>query len=320
MTTPNQPGALFDRRATLLLVQGGKALDLSDLQFTFETAQEDEQSPSSCSIRIFNLSDATLKKVKEEFSRVVLQAGYVNSAFGTIFDGTIIQYRIGRSEGSADTYLDILAADGDQAYNFALINQTLKAGSSPGDRIAAAVKAMNDKGVSAGQIMVPMTGGILPRGKVLFGLAKTILRSQVQAINSTWTIDEGKINVVPLEGYLPGDAVVLTSATGLVGRVEQTQDGIRARVLLNPLIKVGGLIKIDNASINQTIANPSVALPAGQLIYNKYAGVAFLADVSTDGIYRVYVAEYKGNTRGQEWYTDLVALSVNPVTQKVKAY
>ena len=320
MTAPNPSGALFDRRVTLFLVQGDKALDLSELQFTFETYQEDEQSPNSCSIRVFNLSDATLKKIQTEYSRVVLQAGYVNAAFGTIFDGGIIQYRIGRNEGSPDTYLDILAADGDLAYNFATINQTLKAGSSASERLTAVANSMASKGVSVGHIVIPSSGGILPRGKVLFGMAKTMMRTQVQSVNCTWSIDNGQINVIPLDGYLPGDAVVLTSATGLIGRVEQTQDGMRARLLLNPLVTVGGLVKIDNASINVTISNPSVALPVGQLIYNQRVGIALPADVATDGLYRVYVAEYKGNTRGQEWYTDIVALAVNPVTQKVKAY
>ncbi len=310
-------GNLYMRKATLLLVQGDKALDLSEMHFRFKTVQEDAESPGNCEIRIWNLSEKTIKAIRGEYSRVVLQAGYEEAPFGVIFDGTIKQYRIGREPDGVNTYLDILAADGDEAYNFAYCSRTLARGSSPGDRIAAAVAAMSSKGVTGGDVLIPSTGGILPRGKVLFGMAKAIIRSEVQTLQSSWSIQNGRVQVIPLSGYLPGEAVVLNSLSGLIGRPEQTIDGVRARCLINPRIRIGGLIKIDNKSINQIVqANPDAA----PLAYNQYAGLQQLATVTEDGIYRVYVAEHQGDTRGQEWYTDLICLTVDPVTQKVKAY
>jgi hypothetical protein len=50
---------------------------------------------------------------------------------------------------------------------------------------------------------------------------------------------------------MPGEAVVLTSGTGLLGRPEQTEDSIEIVSLLNPLLKIGSRVQIDNASINQ---------------------------------------------------------------------
>lgn len=310
-------GKLFGRKASLLLVQGDKALDLSEMRFRFKTAQEDAEAPGNCEIRIWNLSEATVKKIRGEYTQVVLQAGYQQAPFGVIFKGTIKQYRIGREPDAVNTYLDILAADGDEAYNFATISRTLAAGSSPGDRIAAAVAAMGDKGVKGGELLIPSTGGILPRGKVLFGMAKAILRTETQTIGATWSIQKGFVNVIPLDGYLPGDAVVLNALSGLIGRPEQTIDGLKARCLINPKIIVGGLVKIDNKSINQTLQQNPDAAP---LAYNQYAGLQKLATVTNDGIYRVYVVENTGDTRGQEWYADIVCLTVNPVTQTVKAY
>lgn len=307
------------RKVSLILVDGEKALDLSDMHFRFQTAQQDEESPDSCSIRVYNLSDDTVKRIRGEYSKVVLQAGYENSAFGVIFQGTIKQYRIGREPDGVSSYLDILAADGDVAYNFSVVNRSMAAGTTGRERIVASVNVMEKDGVSMGKLLIPDTGGILPRGKVLFGLARGIIRAESQAQGATWSIVNGQINVVPLDGHLPGEAVVLTADTGLIGRVEQTEDGMRCRCLLNPKLTVGGLIKIDNKSINQTAAAKGAEIDGAQLAYNRYAGLQRFASIQGDGLYRIYVAEYVGNTRGTEWYCDLIGLAVDPTTMKVIA-
>lgn len=310
---------LFGRKVSLLVRSEDAALDLSEMHIRFNTSQEDEESPNNASIRVYNLSDETMVKMQTEFNKVVLQAGYENSAFGVIFTGTIKQFRVGR-ENAVTRYIDILAADGDQAYNWAIVNKTLLAGSSPDQRVRAAVAAMVPKGVDAGSINLDATGGILPRGKVLFGMARDSIRQQTVPNGCTWNIQDGKVNITPLTSYQPGQAVVLNSATGLIGIPEATQQGIKARCLINPRIRVGSLVKIDNKGLNQTMAQGDAAIPGAQIPYNRYAGVEMYANVNRDGIYRVYVAEYTGDTRGQDWYTDLILLSVDPVTNEVKAY
>lgn len=302
------------RKASLVLVAGDKGLDLSELHFRFKTNQTDLESPNNCSIRVYNLSQDTIKQIRGEFSEVVLQAGY-EASYGVIFRGTVKQYRIGR-ESATDTYLDILAADGDLGYNFGVVNQTLGAGSSPPERYKAIVGAMSDKGLSPGYI-TESTGGVLPRGKVLFGMGRDLLRNHATSQGATWSIDDGKINVIPLVGYLPGEAVVLNSLTGLVGTPEQTAEGLRVRCLLNPKIVVGGRIQIDNKSVNQTVQQNPNAAPVP---YNQWTGIQLLATITADGFYRVYVAEHEGDTRGQAWYSDLVCLAVEQASGQVKPY
>lgn len=325
-----QGQSLFKRKASLYVVRPGQqgnnpsafipasVIDLSQMRFTFQTAQQDVESPNNCSIRVFNLSESTVDALtKFEYTRVILQAGYENSHFGVIFDGSIKQFRRGRLNAT-DTYLDILAADGDQAYNFAVINKTLAAGSSPNDRVKAVLDEMSKSGATRGNVP-EFTGGVLPRGKVLFGMARALLRQQVQSQGATWNISNGQINVTPLTGYLPGEAVVLNSLTGLIGRAEQTQEGVKCTSLLNPRLEVGRLLQIDNKSINQTIAQ--TPLPGGsQLAFNQYSGIQNFATVTADGVYRLYVVEHEGDTRGQAWYSHLTALAINPGTNEVKPY
>ena len=300
------------RKASLVLVSGEKGLDLSELHFKFTVQQGDVQSPNSADIRVYNLSSSTQQKVQKEYSRVILQAGYENGAFGVIFDGTVKQFRRGR-ENATDTYLDILAADADVGYNFGVCNSTLAAGSTPAQRIATVSAAM---GVTPGPI-APYTGGILPRGKVLFGMARARMRDCAASQFATWSVQNGRLQMVALDSYLPGEAVVLNSFTGLIGIPEQTENGISARCLLNPKVRIGGLVKIDNVTINTTIQRDPNAAPVP---FNQYTGLQLLADISADGVYRLYVAEFRGDTRGADWYTDMVMLSVNQATKTVKPY
>jgi hypothetical protein len=293
----------------------GSALDLSEFRIKFRTAQQDEESPNNCSIRVYNLSPETMRQVSKEFTRVVLQAGYEDS-FGVIFDGTIKQFRIGRESGT-DTYLDILAADGDIWYNFGVVNQTLAAGSTSRQRLDALLKAAEALGVSDGSTGLLPTGGILPRGKVLFGMPKALMRTEAASRKCTWNIANGKVNIIPLDGVLPGEAVVLTAQTGLIHVPEATVDGVKVKCLLNPKIDVGGQIRIDNASVNKTLAaqgNPA------NVAFNSFAGIQQFADVSHDGFYRVYVVEHEGDTRGHEWYSNVVCLTMDASTKKVKPY
>lgn len=302
----------FGRKASLVLVQGDGGLDLSQLRFRFNVKAMDAESPTNAEIRVYNLSDDTVKRIRGEYSRVVLQAGYEGN-FGVIFDGTIKQYRIGRENGT-DTYLDILAADGDTAYNFALVNRTLRAGSTSLDRINAAIDAMAPKGVTAGNVLIPNTGGTLPRGKVLWGLARAALRGEAESNYATWNIDKGKVQVIPRKAYAPGEVVVLNGRTGLIGRPEQTVDGIRARCLINPAIVVGGRVQIDNAAINQTLQQNPDAAPVP---YNQWAGLQLLANIAADGVYRVFVIEYEGDTRANAWYAELTLLAIDQANNQV---
>jgi hypothetical protein len=291
---------LYLRKVRLLVGDdSGEGLDLSELRITFDVKQWDLQSPNNARIRIYNIADRTADRVKE-FTRVVLEAGYRDGPFGTIFDGSIIQAFKGR-ENATDTYLTIVAADGDQAYNFAILNKSLAAGSTPKDRLDVINGAMSKHGTTPG-FAPELPGAQLPRGKVMFGMARDHLRDLGVATDTKPSIQNGEVTLIPLTGVIPGPAIVITAATGMIGIPEQTQDGIRVRHLLRPDFKMGRAVQIDNASINR--AQMAVSLQ-GQ-VQN-----ALLPRVADDGIYRVIVAEHTGDTRGNDFYSDLTCIALD---------
>jgi hypothetical protein len=287
----------------------GSGLDLSGLHIQFKVKKSDAQTPNTAEIRIFNISETTVAQIRREFSRVVIQGGY-ESNFGVIFDGNIKQVRFGRENG-VDTYIDIAAGDGDDAYNFAVVNTTLAAGATQRDQINASSGAMAGKGVKQGYI--GDTGDTkLPRGKVMYGMARDYMRQSSEASDTSWSIQDGKLQFIPNTGSLPNQAVVLNSKTGLVGTPEQTNDGIKARCLMNPMLKIGGKVKINE----KDVAEAKLADTSKDAQANKPA------DIASDGFYRLLVVEHTGDTRGNDWYSDLICLDVDatqPPDKQVKA-
>jgi len=295
------------RKCTLLVSdKEGEGLDLSQLRIKFSVKRSDTQTPNMAEIRIYNLEEQTANRIKKEFSKVILQAGY-ESNFGVIFQGNIKQVYSGR-ENATDTFLDIIAGDGDLAYNFAIVNTTLAAGAGQSDQINAAIGSMNGKGVSAGSVATSSTAK-LPRGKVMYGMARDYLKQSSESTDTTWSIQDGKVQFVPVTSYLPGEAVVLTAKTGMVGTPTQTNEGVNVKCLLNPKLKIGGRVQLDNENIARLKINLSQpGSPAN-----------IPAPITDDGVYYVLVIEYQGDTRGQEWYSTITCLNLDVTANPINA-
>lgn len=310
-------GTLYDqwiRKCRLTVSSATQALDLSEFRIKFQVLQSDVETPNNAAIRVYNLSDDTIQSIRKSYTTVILEAGYETGNFGVIFYGTLKQFRIGR-ENLTDSYIDLLAADGDTNYNDTFINQTIaNKNNTPRQRLDAAAQA---SGLPPVYGEIPL-GGVLPRGKVLFGLPRVVMRQTTASILYTWSIQNGKIQFIPLQGYLPTEVVQINSFTGMVGYPEQTDQGIKAQTLLNPKLVIGGRIQINNADINQTlnaVGNDVVPLAFN----NPLAGPQRLARTSDDGLYRIFVAEHAGDTRGREWYTNIVGITIDPSNNKVIA-
>jgi len=290
------------RQISLKVGDADEALDLSDMRIRFVVRRGDISTPNTADIRVYNLSDNTIKKIQKEFERVVLQAGYAGN-YGTIFDGTIKQVRRGR-ESQTDTYIDITAADGDSAYNFGVMNVTLAAGSTAQDHLDQVLKSLVSRGITMGEAP-ELSAAKLPRGKVFYGMTRDFLDVLGKTQDVSWSFQDGKLTLIPNNAYLPGEAVVVTSATGMIGLPEQNQNGINVKTLLNPGIRVGKRIKLDNASIQRLRLNPA---PLGQASVDL-ALVQIRTD--SDGLYKVLVADHYGDNRGNDWYTETICISVD---------
>lgn len=301
------------RKCGLVVTEGSSGLVLDEMRIQFKVTQQDVNAPNTAEIRVFNLKDSTAQAIQNEYQQVALQAGYEGGNFGKIFSGTIKQVRRGRLNAT-DTFVDIYSADGDKAYNFAVVNKSLAAGSSLADRAKAVGEATQPMGTKMGDTS-GLTGGILPRGRVLFALGREEMDNIAESGNVSWSIQDGVITLIQDTGYLPGEAVVLNAKSGLIGVPEATNAGIQVRCLLNPLLRIGTRLQIDNRSITNTTIK--------QQAYPRYTDINFNASLSADGFYRALVIDHEGDNRGNPWYSTITCLAVDASSQasnSVQAY
>jgi len=290
--------AQFGRVCSLIVGDPtGEALDLSTLRIRFAILNGDVQTPKTLNAWVYNLSPETARRVQKEFTQVVLQAGYEEAGAGVIFSGQVKQVRIGR-ENATDTFIHIIAADGDVAYNQAVLNTSLADGWTPSDLRAACLEAMKPYGITAGQ-MADLPDVRHARGVPLFGSVRDQLRELADTYGMTWSIVLGQLQMLPIQGTLGGTAIELTSASGLVGMPQQTVDGIMVKCLINPRIKPGSQIKLNNSSIQEGAISTQWGYFDSRPTYD------------VDGSYKVWAVAINGDTRGQEWHMDLVCSSVD---------
>ena len=297
MTLKSHANIIWQRRVQLLIGQDdGQWLDVSELRIRFHVEQALAGKPGHAVITVNNMANDTAQRIQREGAPVILQAGHEGNA-GLIFRGTAIQIRRGR-ESQTDTFLEITAIDGDVAYMYATVNVSMAAGWTHTDQLKEMQKGMQAKGVDPGY-----TGELYQnkavRGKALFGAVRDHMHDFSVSTGTEWAINMGKMDVVPVGGILPDEAFLLTPDTGLIGMPTQSVDGIHVRALLNPCFRAGAQVKLQNSSIVMAQINPA------------YADVTYNAPIDLDGAYKIYSVSHTGDTRGNDYYTDMICTGLN---------
>lgn len=296
--------------------KAGQALDLSAFRCKFQIRQGFTDTPGHAVIKVYNLSEQTMNQLcaltpnslarpTPNSLRVRLQTGY-DGQCSTLFEGQLYNVRRGR-ESATDTFIEIVAQSGDQAYTQAVINQTLAAGARPVDQLQAIAKAIAPYGITLGPLP-PMSNQQFPRGQTLYGPVRSVLDTFARSQQLTWGFRDKQLIFTPLYGKHPvaplNQAIVLNAATGLIGMPRLSSIGLQVRALINPQISFGGQIKLNNADIQSDTPTVNINNQPGNVMLSSQA-------LSADGYYKVFVVNCLGDTRGQEWYMDIIAAGVN---------
>jgi hypothetical protein len=276
-----------------------------NLRIKFSIKQKTTQSPGILDCFVYNIASSTRTALKgiQELSPVTFSAGYTDGLYGTIFKGALKQVRAGK-ESPVDTYGNIIAAD-DKGYNWGTINQTVKPNSTGMDYFNALVTALQPLGVQLGfnGAAQQLAAIQYPRGLTLFGPVKEYMRQLAHSVNSSWSIQNGMLHMVPIIGSsAPGGPTQINVNTGMVGMPVQSIDGIlHVRTLINPNIGVNQLVQLNNADIQEFVGDFST----NGVAQTNLANQAF----ADDGMYKVLAIEWTGDTMGAPWFMDLTCVS-----------
>ena len=296
-STTKSSDILYGRRyrAIVSSLDGEKALDVSQLRCTFNCVKTMQLEPQFSTIVIYNLSPQSENTIITEGFRVTVEAGYEGSQYGLIFDGDVVQAIRNKEDGTTYT-LTLVAADSDRWMSYSHSNFSMVRGQNSRNVIEGlASKATVPS--ELGSISDSLSTSQLTRGKVIFGLTRDYIRQTAQSENATAYIEGGKINLIKADDIPEGEILDLSPESGLIGVPTQADYGVTIRCLLNPRIKSNMLVHVDNSLVR------AQQFEQGQQVYA----------LDNDGIYRVIQVTHIGDTRGNDYYTE-----VETVTQAGK--
>lgn len=309
-------GYLYGRKYRVLVVIDEKntALDVSELQCSFKINKRVTGGPNTSECTIYNLSADGETQIVDEGHRLIIEAGYESQQttdetiardgeeatqvrqyqrYGIIFDGDIFQPLREREDGV--TYKLIMQAiDGDKFNFLNKINVVIPQKATP-RTVINTIASSSEVPIEISKVSEDIQTSALPRGKVLFGNPAKYL-DQVSSDNKAMTwIEDGKLNVVKFtDPPSANEAIIITPENGMVGVPQQTNDGVSVKCLMDPRIKLGGLIKIDNSLVRQN----KIAIGQQQTVLDK------------DGLYFVQAITHEGDTRGNDWHTTISGVSM----------
>jgi hypothetical protein len=286
----------FLRALSLVVGNASEAYELSDLHVRFQVKNANVQTLKSAVIRIYNLTPTLAKLIQNEFTSVRLSSGYQGS-LGMIFQGELTQIERGK-ENATDSYVEIHAQDGDKAFNWGTSSWSLAKGYTPDDLYSKLLKDLEPYGMTMGY-KPNFIGNPSVDGFTCHGMTRDLLRNLAKSQGCTWSIEDGKLDFTPFNGVIPGTVPSLNSASGLLGTPRQTIEGLIARSLLNPAIRAGGQVNIDNAAITTL------------RLTDRYQKADFVPSLDNDGAYKAFQVVHTGDNRGQAWYTDMICVAVD---------
>jgi hypothetical protein len=290
----------WKRHAQVVIGKAGSGLLVENLRVHFEVSKTVESAPNVAVIKIFNLSPINEAKIKNEFDEVLLNAGYEN-ALRLVFRGNI--KHVYRYRDKSDYITEIEAGDGDKDFRSATMNETLAAGTTNAQLVDRAVGSFKTTGgTTKGAVQINDRARL--RGKVISGNTRDVLHDVARESGANWSIQDGQLVIVKANGVLPDEAIVITADTGMLGAPEINDKGIAVKCLLNPQLRVNGAIKLDNNGIK---AKRQKAQALGKKQEDQKEPVR----LDPDGIYKVLKITHKGDTRGQDWVSEIECIGLD---------
>jgi hypothetical protein len=249
-----------------------EGIEIDALKVTFDIEKTIDNRPNPGKIIIWNLSKENQKRILSgDYHLVKFHAGY--DTLRLIYAGDIVQKRI-RREG-LDMVMELACGDGHTDYREASIAMTIAAGATDADIIQTAALTMTH--TKTGTID-KMPSRALPRAKVLVGNTREVLSKIVKNADAHWSIQDGELMVLRPDHILAGDVILLSEETGMIGSPEDTDNGLALSCLLNPALRIGGLVRVESMI------------------------------VSYNGDYKIAHIQHSGDSHGGSWISKLTVV------------
>lgn len=252
MSTSSLPENLFIRQWELTFFQpgGGFGTSYDSLRVTFDIDKTSYGTPGKSKIEIYNLTAEQRKNITVSNAAtgqtgdiIQLKAGY-RDLVGTVFSGNLARAKSERKgSGSIVTILEC----GDSEYQMTYAN--MQQSYPPGVTLVQIIKDCAQKlGVGIGTIIGVPTK-VYNSGVALSGSIKTILNVVLYSTGLEWSIQNGALNILPINAHLGDEGVLLSGETGLINVTSQGEEFVQFSALLNPRLLPGSYVVLESQNV-----------------------------------------------------------------------
>lgn len=275
----------------------GNGLLINNLQCTFDISKtsSNKDKTNSAAIEIYNLSDEHLKVLDTDYPTAYFSAGYVDIGMKLLFSGQVTDMTTRKS--GTDRITQIVMGSAYTAINHDVMSQLVSPGKTVEDVAEEIRKAI--PGVSRGVYNGTNLQSPIVYGYPLMGTPKDMLNELSNKYQVEWQIEDDILYVHDIaranrENF--ETAYVISKYTGLIDNAYRVtgdkrrskkdktkKQGIQMKVLLNPDIQAGDIIKLEDTFIS--------------------------------GWFKVSDLRHYGGFRDTAWYTDIRATAIEKVTK-----
>jgi hypothetical protein len=271
---------LLNRRATLIVTpeKSTDAFAVQGLRMQFSASKTLEKTPNTAEIHVFNLAEKSRKGMQTMGATVLLQAGYEDTDSQAIVFSGNARYISHRIDGP-DWVTKIECGDGEQAVGGDMVDVSFAEG-TPVVRALEYIsgKLKVDKGNLGTQ--AKGLGRVLKTGFVARGRAAALLEKLLVSEGYTFSIQNGRLQILKPEESNTETVFVLGPTTGLIGSPEWNTP--------------------DKAGKPPTLKVLSLLLP--QIIPGRRVQ---LESRAAKGIFKVQAVNHRGDTHEGDWHTEM---------------
>ena len=276
--------------------RNGKGLLINNLQITFDItkAANNKQRTNSAAIEIYNLSAESLKLLDTDYPAAVFSVGWSQTGLKRLFADQVTNVTT-RSSGT-DRITQIQMGERYKEINHQVLSSLVAPGRTVKDVLEDIRKAI--PGVSRGVFNGTNLDSPILYGYPLIGTPKDMLDELSAKYSIDWQIADGILYANNSDRAFSENfdqAYVISRYTGLIDNVYRVsgdkrrskkdkvkKQGVQFKVLLNPELIAGSIIKIEDTLIN--------------------------------GWYKIDSLRHYGGYRDTSWYTEVQASAIEKVT------
>lgn len=225
------------------------SLRSTGLRVQFRVTKTAATQPNTLDLSVTNLSPDSRAATQQRGLVVLVEAGY-EGASELLFAGDA--RTVTHSRQGADWVTRIQCGDGERAFATARVSESFGPGSKVVDVLSSIATKLGLRGADAlEQAKKAAAGESFPNGVALSGRASDELTRVAARAGLEWSIQDGRLQLVPRGKATVATAVLLSADAGLVGAPEIGDKGVvRVRSLLLPGLRPGRAVRLKSEALH----------------------------------------------------------------------